>query len=97
MRKRVHSCRHLAAFCEELAAADEEHVLGYNYWVRKEGGFAAAGSTRLVAWWGQQRTAAGQSWGLAGVPPPVTNPDHPFCITNPPPRSIAILPLPAGH
>lgn len=38
MRKRVHSCRRLAAFCEELAAADEEHVLGYDYWVRKEFG-----------------------------------------------------------
>lgn len=33
MRRRVHSCRRLAAFCEELAAADEEHVLGYDYWV----------------------------------------------------------------
>ena len=36
MRRRVHSCRRLAAFCEELAAAEEEHVLGYDYWVRHD-------------------------------------------------------------
>ncbi|PSC69452.1 ornithine decarboxylase [Micractinium conductrix] len=32
MRKRVHSCRRLAAFCEDLVAAEHE-VLGYDYWV----------------------------------------------------------------
>ena len=33
MRRRVHSCRRLAAFVEELEAAEAEHVLGYDYWV----------------------------------------------------------------
>lgn len=33
MRKRVHSCRRLAALVEELEAAEVEHVLGYDYWV----------------------------------------------------------------
>ncbi|KAL4419048.1 hypothetical protein ABPG77_011030 [Micractinium sp. CCAP 211/92] len=32
MRKRVHSCRRLAAFAEELADVEQE-VLGYDYWV----------------------------------------------------------------
>lgn len=33
MRRRVHSCRRLAAFVEELQEAEHD-VLGYDYWVR---------------------------------------------------------------
>lgn len=33
MRRRVHSCRRLAAFADELQAAEAEQVLGYDYWV----------------------------------------------------------------
>ena len=65
MRKRVHSCRRLAAFCEELAAQEEEHVLGYDYWVRWGGVLAGVWAVPL-----QLALGAGVGGGASPQGPP---------------------------